>query len=146
MKICSICNLLLSEDSFYKNNRKPNQYQSYCKKCSKIKRKQYFIKNLKKELETRKVYSEKQKQKYIDYKKTLCCSSCFEKRWYLLDFHHVDDNKEHNVASMVCGRFSWDSILNEIKKCETLCANCHREKHFLQKQSVAASIPVTSIL
>lgn len=42
-----------------------------------------------------------------------------------MDFHHItDDEKYMNVAGMkTC---SWERIKNEIKKCELLCANCHR--------------------
>jgi hypothetical protein len=135
MKKCPICLKVLSEDNFYKNRRTINGLQSYCKSCSKNKRIQTFKKNIEQELQTRKIYSEKQKQKYIEYKKTLSCNICKENRWYVLDFHHIDDNKENNVTSLANGRFSWETILQEIKKCEVLCANCHREKHFFKNKS-----------
>jgi len=131
MKKCPICLELLSEEKFYKNNKKLNGLQSYCKTCSKKRRIEDFKKNIKNELETRKKYQKNQKQKYIDYKKTLKCINCNENRWYVLDFHHKNDDKNFDVASMAVGRCSWETVLLEIQKCEVLCANCHREKHFL---------------
>lgn len=41
-----------------------------------------------------------------------------------MDFDHLDD-KVRNVSNMV-GHNSWDSILEEITKCELVCACCHR--------------------
>ncbi len=40
-----------------------------------------------------------------------------------LDFDHLED-KQYNVSQM--GGNSWKRILQEINKCEVVCANCHR--------------------
>mgnify|MGYP006349734913 CR=1 FL=1 len=32
-------------------------------------------------------------------------------------------------------------ILKEIKKCDTLCPNCHRDLHYKQKSGVAGDVP-----
>ena len=58
------------------------------------------------------------------------CAICgYNKYASALDFHHIDRNtKIENVSTMVHnGNFSIDDILEEIGKCEVLCANCHRE-------------------
>jgi hypothetical protein len=133
VKKCAICLEILLEENFYKNNRKPNGLQSYCKPCSKKRRIEHFKKNIKSELETRRIYTNKQKDRYNNYKKTLSCNICKENRHYVLDFHHTSNDKEHSIANMVTRGFTWDKILKEIKKCEVLCANCHREIHFLNK-------------
>lgn len=40
-----------------------------------------------------------------------------------LQFDHVGDDKSFNVAG---GRdASWEKVLEEIEKCEVVCANCH---------------------
>jgi hypothetical protein len=41
-----------------------------------------------------------------------------------MDFDHVGDDKVMNVSKM--GRYSIERILEEIAKCEVVCANCHR--------------------
>jgi hypothetical protein len=43
----------------------------------------------------------------------------------VLEFDHLRD-KIANIGSML--KFAKDKILEEIKKCEIRCANCHRRK------------------
>ena len=65
------------------------------------------------------------------------CLHCgYNKYAIALDFHHLDKLlKEKNISSY--WRTSWaqfKQIENEIKKCEILCANCHRvEEQKLRK-------------
>lgn len=53
-----------------------------------------------------------------------------------LSFDHIDpstkyrtrNGKRVNVADMVKGgRYGWQTIVDEIKKCRVLCMNCHME-------------------
>ena len=65
------------------------------------------------------------------------CGHCgYDENPIALDFHHLDKLlKEKNVSSY--WRTSWaqfKQIEDEIKKCEVLCANCHRiEEQRLRK-------------
>lgn len=53
-----------------------------------------------------------------------------------LDFHHLDsEEKEFNVAQAL-PRWKWERIVEEVKKCILLCANCHRELHSKQINDV----------
>ena len=45
------------------------------------------------------------------------------------DFHHIDDKEEH-VSVLIRNNRKIETILNEAAKCELLCANCHRLRHF----------------
>ena len=66
----------------------------------------------------------------------LKCKNCEENRWYVLDFHHRDpEEKEIHMGN--CIRIGWSKqrILKEVKKCDVLCANCHRELHWLEKNN-----------
>lgn len=72
------------------------------------------------------------KQWFSEYKSTLKCSKCSESHPACLDFHHIQsDNKEETISVMVASGRSRKSILNEIKKCDVLCSNCHRKLHAL---------------
>lgn len=57
------------------------------------------------------------------------CERCgYNKHPAALEFHHK--NPEQKDFSI--GRYmnkSWESIKNEINKCELLCSNCHRIEH-----------------
>ncbi len=68
-------------------------------------------------------------------KKNLSCSSCGESRYWLLDFHHTDPSKkEIRVSAMKS--YKKEKILEEIDKCEVLCANCHRDLHYKEKSKI----------
>lgn len=41
-----------------------------------------------------------------------------------LQFDHLSD-KKMNVSDMIRSDYSWESIKEEIAKCEVRCANCH---------------------
>ena len=61
---------------------------------------------------------------------------CGEKRSYLLDFHHLDPTqKDSTVARLTSSSSSKQRIQDEIDKCIVLCANCHREFHYLEQNN-----------
>jgi len=61
------------------------------------------------------------------------CQKCGDKREYVLDFHHIDSNIKENTVAKLMIHSSMEKLDEEIKKCVVLCANCHREFHFLNK-------------
>ena len=65
-----------------------------------------------------------------EYKTGLACEMCGEKHIACLDFHHRSSMKKEltdgNIKGMGWGR---ERVLNEIKKCMVICANCHRKIH-----------------
>ena len=138
MKTCAKCLIELPDTDFYiKNKNGKITLQSYCKICSCSKRVKDYKKNIEKEKIVRKKYQQKIKDKFIEYKKTLNCFKCKEYRWYVLDFHHNENNKEYDVANMWQGRHCWKTIKKEIDKCIVLCANCHREEHYFKKLTIS---------
>ena len=79
-----------------------------------------------------KIKMEKSREKinnFREYKKTLKCERCGFSDYRALQFHHKDSNKEGTVAVMARSH-SWDSLYEEIVKCEVLCANCHQIEHY----------------
>jgi hypothetical protein len=72
---------------------------------------------------------QKNRNKFLEYKKTLSCSFCGLSDHRVLEFHHVG-NKDYNISSMVNHGYSWSKVEKEIKKCIPLCCNCHRIEHW----------------
>lgn len=72
---------------------------------------------------------QRNRQKFLEYKKTLNCQYCKLNDYRVLEFHHVG-NKDHNISNMVNHGYGWGRIEEEIKKCIPLCANCHRLEHW----------------
>jgi hypothetical protein len=62
------------------------------------------------------------------------CKRCGNADIRVLDFHHVDrGNKEASVDRMLKQGWSKERILQELAKCELLCANCHRIHHWEER-------------
>jgi hypothetical protein len=59
------------------------------------------------------------------------CVECGETDPECLDYHHRDGTeKEMTISEMVTYGYSKTKIRAEMAKCEILCANCHRRKHY----------------
>ena len=51
-----------------------------------------------------------------------------------MDFDHITGKKKHNLARYANSAVSLSTIKDEIKKCEVVCANCHRYRTWLRTQ------------
>ncbi len=129
MKYCYKCKQHKQFIDFNKNKTKADGLQSTCKSCSNIRRKEYYLDNKEKEKDIKKIYQQNVKLWFQTYKKTLKCSICGDPRHYVLDFHH-NGNKSDDVSRLVSNK-SKQKVLNELEKCTVLCANCHRELHYI---------------
>lgn len=59
------------------------------------------------------------------------CKECGENHVACLDFHHRSPKKKkYTIENMVAGKYALSRIMLEIQKCDVLCANCHRKKHW----------------
>jgi hypothetical protein len=73
------------------------------------------------------------------YKTEAGCKVCGERRAWCLDFHHRDpDTKSFQLQHREMLR-RWDVIVEEMLKCDVLCANCHRDHHYQEKLDVRSN-------
>lgn len=57
------------------------------------------------------------------------CDVCgYNKCAAALEWHHDNDDKD--AAPAISIHYSINRYVEETKKCDLLCANCHREKHY----------------
>jgi hypothetical protein len=74
----------------------------------------------------------KKRQAAVDLLGGICKDCGVEYPTCVYDFHHTDPSvKESIVSDMVHKDMKLERILNEASKCELLCSNCHRLRHFL---------------
>jgi 5-methylcytosine-specific restriction endonuclease McrA len=67
-----------------------------------------------------------------EYKATLACADCGEGHPATLDFHHLNPaEKERSLGDIGKQGWSRKKVIAEIAKCVTLCANCHRKRHWI---------------
>lgn len=71
----------------------------------------------------------KRKQEMVDLLGGVCVDCNLQHPLPCYDFHHLDPStKEFDP----CSRLTWkrEQLVEELKKCVLLCANCHRIRHF----------------
>lgn len=134
MKICNKCKIEKDESEFAFRNKVKNILQGNCRSCKRlIDNNDYNREGRKTSIrEANKRLRIKIRNFLEDYKKGKECIKCGDKRAYVLDFHHLL-NKEFDIANSISRAISKERLIKEINKCELLCANCHRELHYLEK-------------
>lgn len=88
---------------------------------------------------------QRNRQKYIDkaaarskmlveyvrnIKRVSSCTDCGVKDWRLLEFDHLPQHEKSFTISESVRYHSIEQIDEEIKKCEVVCANCHRVRTY----------------
>lgn len=118
-KICSKCGIEKPLTEYHKNgfdSHGNQKYRGYCKTCANARESARY----------------REKKAFINSQRTPCVK-CGESRIYVLDFHHVDETqKEFTIGKLKKGKK--ELLQNEINKCVSLCANCHREFHYLHSK------------
>lgn len=65
------------------------------------------------------------------------CQSCgYNKCLDALCFHHVNPSEKEGSINFFLHKKSWQEAVDEAKKCQLLCSNCHCEEHYRQRQMV----------
>jgi hypothetical protein len=71
------------------------------------------------------------KLRAVGYLGGKCIVCGYSKCIGVLEFHHKNNNdKENDVSGLLY--HTWKTIVEELDKCELLCANCHRELHYIE--------------
>lgn len=145
IKTCAKCKDVKSTSEFSPNNRdKPfGRLSSYCKTCRRD-HQRYKSKDLQKE--EKKQYNKNRREEkrlfLLNYKTGKFCSDC--QRSFpseCLDFDHVRSPKIVPVSKMVgMSTYSIKDMLDEIDKCELVCANCHRTRTLINGYGTAHKI------
>lgn len=110
---CAACGKVKSLDFFYPQG---SGHHPYCKPCRK-------------EIDAARdrVRSPRSRQLgwYRKLKESTPCVDCGENHpFYVMQFDHVRGEKQFNVSAAV-GNVKKERVLEEIEKCDLVCANCH---------------------
>ena len=125
--IKSRCKKCLAGDQMFYSDEKGESYKDYRQEYEQIWR-YYHSEHLEQYENNR---NTNRRELWKDFMKDKQCIKCGFNDPRALQWHHVDPkNKSFNVATSVYSRkHSWTDIMNEISKCECLCANCHFITH-----------------
>lgn len=120
-KICSKCGKELPIDQFNWRDKSKGTRRADCKICHSSYMKQKY----------------QEKKNIVQELKSQCkCAKCGEDRGYVLEYHHINpEEKENTIARLTSNNYTLDKVYDEIQKCIVLCANCHREFHYLNSKN-----------
>ena len=118
--ICSKCHLDKSEKDFYGRLDRKGGYQSRCKPCFNS----YATEKCR-----------RTKLRAIKFLGGHCVKCGYNKCPAALDYHHIDPSKK-DINFVTAKHWSWKRLVEELKKCVLLCANCHREEEYLRSRGL----------
>lgn len=129
---CSDCRKDKDETEFSFKSKATGERSSKCKKCQRKYAAQHYLDNKEKYNSSARLnmpkYRERNQRMIVEYLQEKKCVDCGENDIRVLDFDHVDPNNKRDSISRLTNSCSWNTILDEINKCEVRCANCHRKK------------------
>lgn len=128
-KKCSLCHVTKPVNEFFK--REKQLLTSRCKKCT---------------VQEQTKRSRNNKLNMITYKGGACSRCNYNRCFAAFDFHHRDPKQKDFRLSKLKGSALSISIMNELDKCDLLCAVCHREVHYEWIVKKRQSKPSTNLL
>ncbi len=128
LKTCTLCGQEKLEDDFYwKVKGKYRQYR--CKACQSKYAKAHYLEN-KKIYQDRATKYRQTRQGFIGkYLSERGCIDCGITDIRVLDTDHIAGTKVASAAKMIENGWSFDSMTEELSKCEIRCKNCHATRH-----------------
>lgn len=137
MKLCTKCHQEKPDNEYFVKDKKSGRLHAQCKQCYKIHRATYYKAHyqkyheqyLKRATKQREAKRAEYRTNMLNYLKNQKCKVCGENDIRVLEFDHIDETtKLFSISQGISKGYSWELILQEINKCQILCANCHKKR------------------
>ncbi len=124
---CYRCGKSKPVDDFAWRRKQKGQRDSFCRPCRSAYGREHCEANRQRYIDRAAIVKRRLTRErtlyLIEFFKTHPCIDCGEEDPIVLEFDHLRD-KSFAIGPAL-SRKSWDNILEEMKKCEVVCANCH---------------------
>jgi hypothetical protein len=127
---CGRCGETKPIDEFAWRRKSRGQRDNYCRACRAAYKQEHYALNREKYIANatrrRTALAADRAEFLVEFFASNPCVDCGETDPVVLEFDHLED-KAFNIAKGLRDR-SWGALLDEIAKCEVVCANCHRRR------------------
>ena len=142
LRRCGRCEEHKPLPDFAWRRKAKGQADNYCRACRSAYKREHYLAHRGRYIEQareRKTRVARQRIEYLlGYFRDHPCSDCGEDDPLVLEFDHRGD-KEFTIGRALRDR-NWEAILDEIAKCEVVCANCHRRRTAVTRGFLRAAV------
>jgi hypothetical protein len=145
---CCRCGEIKPEEEFAWRRRRKLQRDTYCRPCRSVYGREHYLANRQHYIDQAKIVRQKQALErtrwLLAYFEEHPCTDCGVRDPLVLEFDHLR-NKAFNIGEGFAERV-WKTILEEIEKCEVVCANCHRRRTALRRGTLRALLSKAGVI
>jgi hypothetical protein len=127
---CYRCGQTKPVDDFAWRRKAKGQRDTFCRPCRSAYGREHYEANRQRYIdqaaEVKRRLRRERTLYLIEYFRSHPCVDCGEIDPVVLEFDHLRD-KSFAIGPEI-SRKAWKSILEEMEKCEVVCANCHRRR------------------
>jgi hypothetical protein len=140
MRKCGRCGASKPTSEFAWRRKRLGQRDNMCAPCRSAYGREHYLANRQKyidgEARRKRARAEVRTRYLLEYFQGHPCVDCGETDPLVLEFDHLRD-KLFEVTNQFASR-NWQEILDEIAKCDVVCANCHRRRTARRRGSIRA--------
>jgi hypothetical protein len=130
MRRCGRCGQLKPLADFAWRRKAKGQRDNYCRPCRAAYKQEHYAANRQRYIDN----AHRRRERMVEERMAFLvaflmehpCMDCGEPDPLVLEFDHLED-KEFGIAKGLRDR-NWQSVLDEMAKCDVVCANCHRRR------------------
>jgi hypothetical protein len=127
VKRCCTCKQIKPLADFNRLKRAKDGRQHSCRECNAAYHYANWDRHMARIRKRKKDRLADNRQRILRYLSDHPCVDCGEPDLIVLEFDHLRD-KRHNISHLVGTGYEWAYILEEIERCDVVCANCHRRR------------------
>ena len=127
VKRCCTCKQIKPLTEVNPMTKSKDGHQGSCRECNKAYHYAHLERHMAQIRRRSKPVLDDSRQRMVEYLRTHPCVDCGETDIIVLEFDHLRD-KVANVGTLMARKHHWSQVLEEIAKCEIVCANCHRRR------------------